>query len=452
MSRVRRLIGVVNRYRLPPMRGLFRIVVVGVVGFWATALPANGAPLAPGPQRPKLVAEVREGRRQEARASWWGFDAHDSTAILQAAINSKVKRLIIDRQSSPWMTGPLTGVSGQEIVFESGTELVALKGAYQGRSDCLFTFSQCEGVTVRGEKSDAGELPVIRMQKEDYQSDAYQKSEWRHGLAFFGCRDVRVEDLRIEKTGGDGIYLGTGSDKIPNGNVLIKGVDCNANHRQGISIISAENLLIDHCLLRNTAGTAPQAGIDFEPNDPADVLINCVVKNCVASGNSGTGYQICTQSLAGRSKPISIALDDCVSRGNTQHAVHLCSAPKDPPAGRLKITRFLAEDDAMAGLAVQFNPCDAIRIDLDDVTFRDCAKADTFFAPLYLQGTDFVDRPAGGIHFNRVTVKDEVDRPPFFVRGRKGSRPAEVTRDLTGEILLQRNGRERTVEALDAAE
>ena len=98
---------------------------------------------------------------------------------------------------------------------------------------------------------------------------------------------MRVEDLRIEKTGGDGIYLGTAPDKIPNRNVLIRGVDCNANNRQGISVISAENLLIDSCQLRNTAGTAPQAGIDFEPNDPTDVLLNCVVRNCTASGNAG---------------------------------------------------------------------------------------------------------------------------------------------------------------------
>ncbi|WP_165066474.1 right-handed parallel beta-helix repeat-containing protein [Paludisphaera rhizosphaerae] len=422
------------------------------MGLWAAVLPAYNVLAGEVPERPQWVAEVLEGRRHEARASWWGFDAHDSTAFLQKAINSKVKRLIIDRQPSPWVTRPLTGVSGQEIVFESGVELVALKGSYQAKSDCLLTFNQCERVTVRGEKGDAGELPVIRMEKEDYQSAAYEKSEWRHGLVFLGCREVRVEDLRIERTGGDGVYLGTGPDKIPNRDVVIRGVDFNANHRQGISVISAENLLVERCLLRNTKGTAPQAGVDFEPNDPADVLVNCVVRHCVASGNSGTGYQICSQSLAGRSKPVSIVIEDCVSRGNAQHAVHLVSAPKDPPPGRLQIARFLAEDDAMSGLAVQFNPYDAIRIDLEDVTFRDCAKADSFFAPLYLQGTDLVGRPAGNLHFDRVTVKDEVDRPPFFIRGPKGSRPAEVTRDVTGRILLQRNGRERTLEALDAAE
>lgn len=429
----------------------FRSVALGWLGFWAAASATLAAPTDEGPARPQWVAEVREGRRHEARASWWGFDADDSTAILQEAINSRVKRLIIDRRPSPWMTRPLTGVSGQEIVLESGVELVATKGAYQARGDCLLTFDRCERVTVRGEKDDAGEPPVVRMRKEDYQSSAYERSEWRHGLAFLGCREVRVEDLRIEKTGGDGIYLGAGSGQVPNRDVVIRGVDCNANHRQGISVISAENLLIERCLLRATKGTEPQAGIDFEPNDPADVLVDCVMRNCVAEGNAGTGYQICPQSMAGRSRPISIALEDCVSRGNAQHAVHLVSAPEDPPSGRLRIARFLAEGDAMSGLSVQFNPYDAIRIDLEDVTFRDCARTDRFFAPLYLQATNLADRPAGNLHLDRVTVKDEVDRPPFFVRGPKGSRPEEVCRDVTGRILLLRDGRERTLEALDAA-
>jgi hypothetical protein len=435
----------------PPMRELSRIVVA-VMGFFAAVLPASRALAAENPARPDLVAEVRDGRRDEARASWWGFDAHDSTTFLQDAINSKVKRLIIDKQASPWVTRPLTGVSNQEIVFESGTELVALKGAYKARGDCLLTFSHCDHVILRGEKSDAAELPAIRMQKEDYQSKAYRKSEWRHGLSLIACRDVRIENLRIEKTGGDGIYLGTAPDKIPNRDITIRGVDCNDNHRQGISVISAENLLIDHCQLRNTNGTAPQAGIDFEPNEPTDVLINCVLKNCTASGNAGTAYQICTQFLTGSSKPISITLDHCTSRGNAQHAVHLVSAPKDPPAGRLQIKNFLADNDAMAGLAVQFNPYDAIRIDLDDVTFRDCAKTDTFFAPLYLQATDLPNRPAGNLHFTHVTIKDDLDRPPFFVRGPKGKTPASITKDLTGEITLQRRGQERTLNALKAAE
>ncbi|WP_406701138.1 nucleoside hydrolase [Singulisphaera sp. Ch08] len=406
----------------------------------------TASPLAERCAEPQLVREVLAGRRHEARVSWWGFDPEDSTTHLQDAINSRVERLILDRQPSAWITRPLTGVSGQEIVFEAGTELVALKGAFRARGDCLLSFHECEDVVLRGERAEGAEPARIRMHKQDYQSASYEKSEWRHGLAFFGCRNVLVQDLAIEQTGGDGIYLGSAPKQIPNRQVTIRRVDCNANHRQGISVISAEDLLIEDCRLRHTDGTDPRAGIDFEPNHPADSLIRCVVRRCTAEGNAGTGFQICPQYLNSSSRPISIHLDQCVSRGNRQHAIHLCSAPKAPPVGQLRITRFLAEDDGMAGLSVQFNPWNAVRIELEDSIFRDCALKDSFFPPLYLQGLETDSVPAGNLHFKNVTVKDDRDRPILKIRDRKGN----GVKSLTGAIILERNGQRLSITVDDA--
>ncbi|MGE5607926.1 MAG: nucleoside hydrolase [Bacillota bacterium] len=393
--------------------------------------------------RPELVQEVLAGKRQEARVSWWGFDPADSTSHLQDAINSRVKRLILDRQPSAWVTRPLTGVSGQELVFEAGTELVALRGAFRAKDDCLLSFRECENVIVRG---DRGKPASIRMHKRDYQSTSYEKSEWRHGLVFSGCRNVLVEDLTIEQTGGDGIYLGAAAKQVPNRNVTIRRVDCNANHRQGISVISAEDLLIEECRLRNTDGTDPKAGIDFEPNHPSDSLVNCVVRRCVAESNARTGYQICPQYLNSSSKPISIHLDQCVSRGNRQHAIHLCSAPKNPPVGRLRITGLVAENDGMAGLSVQFNPHDGVRIEMEDSILRDCARKDAFFPPLYVQGSEADSRPAGNLHFKNVTVKDDRDRSILKIRDRKG----HGVKAISGEIILERQGRRETITIDDA--
>jgi len=75
----------------------------------------------------------------------------------------------------------------------------------------------------------------IRMHKQDYQSAAYEKSEWRHGVAFFGCREALVQDLTIKQTGGDGISFDAGLTHAPNRHVTVRRVDGNANHRQGIS-------------------------------------------------------------------------------------------------------------------------------------------------------------------------------------------------------------------------
>ena len=396
---------------------------------------------AQDPAQPARVREVLAGKRTEARASWWGFDAADSTEFLQQAINSKVRRLIIDRQNSAWITRPLTGVGNQEIIFEAGTELVAMQGAYRSKGDCLLAFRECDNVILRGRRRDGGKSAHIRMRKEDYQSGAYEKSEWRHGLVFSGCRNVRIQDLTIAQTGGDGIYLGATKNRSVNQNVVIRRVVCRDNHRQGISVISAENLLIEDCLLCNTRGTDPQAGIDFEPNSPGESLVNCVVRNCVAENNAGTGFQICPQFMNSRSQPISIYLEHCVSRSNRLHAIHLCSAPKDPPGGRLRITGFRSEADGLAGLSVQFNPYDAMRIALEDSVIRDSARQDKFFAPLYVQGLDSDNRPPGNLHFKHLRIKDDLSRPVLKFGGRKGN----GWKDITGDIILERNGRKERI-------
>jgi hypothetical protein len=422
------------------MKHVFLPICIVLYGLFCVPISAGTQNFA----NPGLVREVLDGKRSEARVSWWGFDAKDSTEFLQNAINSKARKLIIDRQTSAWITRPLAGVNNQEIVFEAGTELVALKGAFHASGDCLLSFQQCTNVIVRGEKEDGGKSARIRMHKEDYQSGAYEKSEWRHGLSCSGCQNVLIQDLTIEKTGGDGIYLGSTWDKHPNLYVVIRRVDCNDNHRQGISVISVKDLLIEHCRLRNTDGTDPRSGIDFEPNSPDDSLINCVVRHCIAENNAGTGYQICPQSMSSRSKPISIYLENCVSRNNKQHAIHLCSAPKDPPGGLLRITHLVSENDGMAGLAVQFNPYNAVRIELEDTVIRDSARKDTFFHPIYVQGAN--SDPAGNIHFKNVTIIDDLDRSFIRIRNRKGDR----LKDVAGDIVLERNGRKETIAIDDA--
>jgi len=162
------------------------------------------------------------------------------------------------------------------------------------------------------------------------------------------------------------------------------------------------------------------------------------MRDCLATNNAGTGFQVCPQFLSSRSEPLSIEMANCTSRGNKQHAIHLCSAPQDPPGGRLRITRFVAENDGMAGLAVQFNPSDAVRIEMEHSVIRDCAQKDSFFRPIYVQGLDSDDRPAGNIHFRNVVVRDDISRPFFKIR----ARDSNGVKNITGNITLER-GRQR---------
>ena len=262
--------------------------------------------------RPDLVEKVAAGELQEAEASWWGYDREDATAFVQAALRSKARKVTLDRREGPWYVRPLFGRSDLTLVVPAGVELCAKRGEFRRQADFLLRFNCATNVTLTGGGT-------IRMWFEDYTNKAlYGWSEWRHAVALLSCRNVRIENLRIADSGGDGIYLGQ-QGKIPaNTDVTIRNVTLSRNNRQGISVITADRLLIEDCVMENTCGTPPMAGIDFEPNGVNEMLRDITVRNCVARGNFGAGFDFSVGNLNASSPEISITLENCRSEGNHQ--------------------------------------------------------------------------------------------------------------------------------------
>ncbi|MBO7722716.1 MAG: hypothetical protein J6S27_02935, partial [Thermoguttaceae bacterium] len=168
------------------------------------------------------IAAVAEGSIQEALASWWGFNAEDATQSLQAALDSGVKVLRIDKQNAPWIVTPLTVPSDIEVVIDPGVTILAKEGAFRGKTEFLFSVPYRKNVVIRG----GGEDSVLLMRKSDYHQDPYEKSEWRHGICLRAVKNVRIENLVIRSTGGDGIYLGAGKEGAPCEDVTIRNVIC----------------------------------------------------------------------------------------------------------------------------------------------------------------------------------------------------------------------------------
>ena len=219
------------------------------------------------PDREKL-ARVADGTITAARASWWGFSEKDSTEILQAALDSGVSVLTIDKQQSPWIVRPLKIPSDIEVILDDEVTVEAKEGEFFGLVDSLLTITG-ENVTLRG-----GRGSVLKMRKRDYQNPPYELSEWRHAVRLHAVRNVVIRDLTIRASGGDGVYVGAGANDEPCENVVIRNVLCDDNNRQGISVVTARGLLIEDCVLANTSGLPPQAGIDIEPNKPDQCLVD----------------------------------------------------------------------------------------------------------------------------------------------------------------------------------
>lgn len=363
-------------------------------------------------EQPNLIEEVKGGQRQEARVSWWGYNAVDSTNILQQAINSKVPRLIVDKMAAgPWITQPLQLVSNQEIIFEEGVELQALRGAYKGRNDSMINALYVENVTLRG----LGQGASLRMFKADYHTDAYEKAEWRHGILLRATKNVRIENLSIIDSGGDGIYLGSGKGRYCTDTVISK-VICDGNNRQGISVIAAINLLIEDTVMRNTWGTAPQAGIDFEPNHAHEPLINCVMRNCITENNAGDGYEFYLPNMnTQKHGAITITLENCISRGDRSRAFAFMTRtrrePHGPTTGTIKVINCTFEESGNRAIGIETKANDTLDFDFENLTIRNCAtKSKTPISVTTHNYTDGAPLP-GRISFQNVTVHETQERP-----------------------------------------
>lgn len=398
--------------------------------------------------KPELVQEVLDGKRSEALASWWGFDAEDSTQFLQAAIDSGARKLIIDRQASDWITLPLKAASNQEIVLQDGVVLQAKKGAYLGTSDALLSLRQCENVVIRGEKP--GAKAFIRMNKADYQKPPYKPAEWRHGLSILSSSNVLVEDLTIEFTGGDGIYLGVCKAGVTCSDITIRRVLCYENHRQGISVITARNLLIEDTIMRDTNGTAPQAGIDFEPNRENEELTNCVMRRCVCEGNAGDGYEFYLPNLTSKSGTLGITLEDCVSRNNKRSGLNWIltrtrpTHDADPIPGTFVVKNFVTENEGGCGISLHNNPINSVK-----VTFENVKVVNPANTPVRLVSSSDQPGPFGDVTFKNVEIQD--DNPPAddpnreFFKFSDGSSDAWGIESVSGELVCKRGGKTETL-------
>lgn len=220
------------------------------------------------------------------------------------------------------VAAPIRLRSNLILQFESGTALVAAEGAFKGINDSLVVMEDLDHVAIQAEGA------IFRMQKALYRKpDLYVDSEFRHVFDVRGCRDVSLYGGTFADSGGDGIYLGPfvkpDKSRVENERINIRRVTCDNNLRQGISIVSCVDCLIEDSVLKNTNGKSPQAGCDVEPQ--WGDLIDVTIRRCHADGSRGPGWMWSLQHLVATDPPARIVMLDCT----------YANVPIDQPALRM---------------------------------------------------------------------------------------------------------------------
>ena len=364
------------------------------------------------------------------KISSYNPQTQDATAAIQAALDSGAAKVLVDKVLPEYRVTTLKFRSNQEVIFQRGVRVRAIKGAHQGVNDCLLLAKGVQNLIVRGE----GDVR-IEMNKSDYQdSKLYRPSEHRHLFPIIGCDNVVVRDLTLASSGGDGLYISGDETKNWSSNVLIENVISENHHRQGCSIISAEHLKIRKCIFRDTRGTPPAAGIDLEPNNTSQKLVDCVIEDCKFVGNAGGGFGAGINYTL--SAPVSITFRNCIVEENPTTAISIWVGGSKEKLLEGDIYCINCKIRQKQGIPLQFNN---IRAGGVRIHFQDCEidnrNSDQAAILLNTQFPDDVD----GIDFGNLLIRQKASQPVVDI----GALGAAKLYPPQGNIIIENETGER---------
>lgn len=130
--------------------------------------------------------------------------------------------------------------------------------------------------------------------------------EWGMCIDVKGSSSVRISNVIVSDCWGDGVYIGAWKG-TPSTNITLDNISALRNRRQGLSITSADGVLVTNSKFNGTSGTPPASGIDLEPNKGENVS-NVTIQNCEARDNQGSG--VMTWNTASKVKIIGCSIQN----------------------------------------------------------------------------------------------------------------------------------------------
>lgn len=377
-------------------RSALRLAGASAIAAGAVALPMRAAVA-----KPETVVY----------ASDFGFDPLDSTDALQAALDSTATTVIIDNVGADWLARPLFLTRDDvTVILEPGTVVRAKPGGYPGNMDRLLTVVGASDIAIIGYGA------TMTMNKAEY-TDVWA---YKHVLDLLGVTRCTVEGLTLSNSGGDGIYIGVvdGVGQRPySEDVVIRNVRCDNNRRNGLSVISVQNLLVEGCAFVNSTGHSPEAGIDLEPNNSAQRLANVVIRECVMEGTTRSGVVIYLKHLTTATDPLSILFDRVRIGSNEDNIPSFLyvGSGTDSPGGTIEIRDSLVQTSPYCGSLTAWKKTWASESLKFTRTIASSwgSQFDTY-SPLSVLPSTVTE--FGGVTWEDVLVVNDADQPFFAVQ------------------------------------
>jgi len=235
-----------------------------------------------------------------------GDGVTDDTAAFQQAIDAAGQRGggIVTVPPGRYLLDPLRNVrlrSGVHLQLDPAATLLAMPNAAE--RSVLLLVEGVSDVVISG-----GRLLGER------DRHLGTTGEWGQGIQLRGSQRVVLRDIHVSNFWGDGLSVaGIKPTSIhpgaaPSSDVLLERIVSIGNRRQGLTIGQTRRIRVVDCEFAGTGGTAPQAGIDVEPDlDPGAIDIE--IAGCRIHDNRGAGIQVWKRAH-------HVRIHDCTLQGN----------------------------------------------------------------------------------------------------------------------------------------
>jgi hypothetical protein len=329
----------------------------------------------------------------------------DDTALIQKALDAcsaQGKTLRIPATKNAYRVGPLRIPSRSHVVFESGVVLQATPGLRELQK--LINIVDVRDVELSGYGA------VLFMNRSEYKT-----GEYRHCVYISGSTNIEIKGLTCADAGGDGFYI-SGSEKKPfSENVTITGVKVERSKRQGMTVISARNLVVRNSVFAFASGVLPQGGIDLEPQSAKDRLERIRFEDNVTEANAGDGIRVALSKLGEKSAPVSLIISRHRDRASGKSSLFATSDGNGIKGafGTLLVDRFSSENAHLYGMVFSFWSSSGPSATVQDATILNANQGhatDDNVAIGIIRGGGGAGR-IGNIKFQRISIRDTAKNP-----------------------------------------
>lgn len=221
-----------------------------------------------------------------------GDGLHDDTVNIQTAVNKAVELGcgVSLMPNKTYLVNTTGIILNNPIIFDFNG------GRLQIETNDLTNYSV---VTINSDNITIYNPYIIG----DRETHTGTDGEWGQCLSILDSNNINIFNGYYEYAWGDGIYISNGN------NINLYGIQQTYKcSRNGISIISCDNINIDTLIAIDTNRTLPMASIDIEPNNNEENTVNIKINNIYSYGN-----QKCISIINRGNKTDNIIVNNIIS-------------------------------------------------------------------------------------------------------------------------------------------